>query len=67
MNPVTSEAEAVADTHQTACCVVGGGPAGMVLALLLARKACRSRYSKRTTTSTEISGATRFIPRLSKR
>ena len=40
MNPATSdgEAEGVADTHQTACCVVGGGPAGMVLALLLARK-----------------------------
>src|SRR4030088_3099956 len=27
------------DAHQTTCCVVGGGPAGMLLALLLARQA----------------------------
>src|SRR5881398_1108378 len=26
------------DNHQTTCCIVGGGPAGVVLALLLARQ-----------------------------
>jgi 2-polyprenyl-6-methoxyphenol hydroxylase-like FAD-dependent oxidoreductase len=28
----------VRDVQQTACCIVGGGPAGLILALLLARK-----------------------------
>lgn len=31
-------AETIRDTQQTSCCVVGGGPAGVVLALLLARQ-----------------------------
>ena len=26
------------DVHQTTCCVVGGGPAGMLLGLVLARQ-----------------------------
>jgi 2-polyprenyl-6-methoxyphenol hydroxylase-like FAD-dependent oxidoreductase len=38
MNPSITETEPVADSHQTSCCIVGGGPAGMVLSLLLARK-----------------------------
>src|ERR687890_2194847 len=30
--------EEVRDVHRTTCCIVGGGPGGAVLALLLARK-----------------------------
>lgn len=38
MNPNTLEDQPIAATIETACCVVGGGPAGVFLALLLARK-----------------------------
>src|SRR5213596_2976370 len=31
-------ADDVLDVHQTSCCIVGGGPGGVMLALLLARK-----------------------------
>jgi 2-polyprenyl-6-methoxyphenol hydroxylase-like FAD-dependent oxidoreductase len=31
----------MASTHQTTCCIVGGGPAGMMLGYLLARKGVR--------------------------
>ncbi len=30
--------DAIVDRHETSCCIVGGGPGGMALALLLARK-----------------------------
>src|SRR5207244_13383587 len=36
MHP-NGEADEVATTHQTRCCIVGAGPAGAVLGLLLAR------------------------------
>lgn len=34
----TAVAGAVADTHATTCCIVGAGPAGTILSLLLARQ-----------------------------
>ncbi len=30
--------EAILDVHKTSCCIVGGGPCGAMLALLLARQ-----------------------------
>jgi len=35
--PPRTSAAAIRDSHQTGCCIVGGGPAGVILALLLAR------------------------------
>src|SRR5438093_5221719 len=38
MTVAATESEAVRDVRQTSCCIAGGGPGGMVLALLLARQ-----------------------------
>jgi len=44
-NPVSSESQPanqeIRDVSETSCCIVGGGPAGVVLSLLLARKGIR--------------------------
>jgi 2-polyprenyl-6-methoxyphenol hydroxylase-like FAD-dependent oxidoreductase len=40
-DPETQVQEEISDEQETACCVVGGGPAGMMLGLLLARKGVR--------------------------
>ena len=37
-NTATDSHPSVSDVQQTTCCIVGGGPAGVVLALLLARQ-----------------------------
>ena len=36
--PKPAAPDEVADVHETACCVVGGGPGGLMLGLLLARQ-----------------------------
>ena len=38
MNATASPVESVIETEKTTCCIVGSGPAGAMLALLLARK-----------------------------
>jgi 2-polyprenyl-6-methoxyphenol hydroxylase-like FAD-dependent oxidoreductase len=36
--PAAPEAEAIHDVEETTCCIVGGGPAGVMLSLFLARQ-----------------------------
>ena len=48
--PVAAAPE-ILDTQQTACCIVGGGPAGAVLALLLARQGIKPTFRTSTFTT----------------
>ncbi|MEP6999850.1 MAG: FAD-dependent monooxygenase, partial [bacterium] len=41
MTPAKEQGSDGVSVHETSCCIVGGGPAGMVLALLLARRGVR--------------------------
>lgn len=49
------------DTLETTCCVVGGGPAGMMLGYLLARKGVRVTVLEKHGDFSAISGVTRCI------
>jgi 2-polyprenyl-6-methoxyphenol hydroxylase-like FAD-dependent oxidoreductase len=51
----------MASTLQTTCCIVGGGPAGVMLGYLLARKGVRVTVLESIKISFAISGETRFI------
>ncbi len=55
------------ELRETTCCVVGAGPAGVMLSLLLARAGIPVMLLEaHTETSTAIFAATRFTLRLSR-